>query len=203
MTGGDESRGAPLAGRRSTVSGHYVHSSASRTRRRTSRCASAFARPRRLAAGPAIPGVGGAIDAERPLHAHRGRHAGRLLVDGSRCQSRPGDTAAGVDSGIGDDRRARRRIRPRVLRPRRSSARRTFPSCSRGRPSKSTGGAGPRRNGHIVTDCPVIVFSTDHRFWFPQSRRVVLRRTDTATADCSSISARRSRPANISSRGRT
>jgi hypothetical protein len=32
--------------------------------------------------------------------------------------------------------------------------------------------------GKPVVDCPVIVFSTDRRFWSPQSRRVVLRRTD-------------------------
>jgi uncharacterized protein (DUF2141 family) len=33
--------------------------------------------------------------------------------------------------------------------------------------------------GRPVADCPIVVFSTDRQFWFPQSRRVVLRRTDT------------------------
>jgi hypothetical protein len=32
--------------------------------------------------------------------------------------------------------------------------------------------------GHPVVDCPVVVFSTDRRFWFPQSRHIAVRRTD-------------------------
>ena len=34
-------------------------------------------------------------------------------------------------------------------------------------------------SGHPVTDCPVVVFSTDRRYWFPQSRHIAVRRTDT------------------------
>jgi hypothetical protein len=33
--------------------------------------------------------------------------------------------------------------------------------------------------GHPVVDCPVVVFSTDRRLWFPQSRHIAVRRTDT------------------------
>jgi hypothetical protein len=33
--------------------------------------------------------------------------------------------------------------------------------------------------GHAVTDCPVVIFSADRRFWFPQSRHIAMRRTDT------------------------
>lgn len=33
-------------------------------------------------------------------------------------------------------------------------------------------------SGRPVADCPVVAFSTDHRFWFPQSRHIALRRTD-------------------------
>lgn len=32
--------------------------------------------------------------------------------------------------------------------------------------------------GRAVTDCPVVVFSADRRFWFPQSRHIAMRRTD-------------------------
>jgi len=32
--------------------------------------------------------------------------------------------------------------------------------------------------GHPVVDCPVVVFSTERRFWFPQSRHIAVRRTD-------------------------
>jgi hypothetical protein len=32
--------------------------------------------------------------------------------------------------------------------------------------------------GRPVVDCPVVVFSTDRRFWFPQSRHIAVRRTD-------------------------
>jgi hypothetical protein len=32
--------------------------------------------------------------------------------------------------------------------------------------------------GRPVVDCPVVVFSTDRHFWFPQSRHVAVRRTD-------------------------
>jgi hypothetical protein len=34
--------------------------------------------------------------------------------------------------------------------------------------------------GRPVVDCPVVVFSTDRRFWFPQSRHIAVRRTDAA-----------------------
>ena len=32
--------------------------------------------------------------------------------------------------------------------------------------------------GHPVTDCPIVVFSTDRRYWFPLSRHIAMRRTD-------------------------
>lgn len=32
--------------------------------------------------------------------------------------------------------------------------------------------------GRPVVDCPVVVFSTDRRYWFPQSRHIAVRRTD-------------------------
>jgi hypothetical protein len=32
--------------------------------------------------------------------------------------------------------------------------------------------------GRPVVDCPVVVFSTDRRYWFPQSRHIAMRRTD-------------------------
>jgi hypothetical protein len=32
--------------------------------------------------------------------------------------------------------------------------------------------------GRPVVDCPVVVFSTERRFWFPQSRHIAVRRTD-------------------------
>jgi hypothetical protein len=33
-------------------------------------------------------------------------------------------------------------------------------------------------SGHAVTDCPVLVFSTDRRWWFPTSRHIAVHRTD-------------------------